>query len=419
MRFRNSRLLPLAAIPVALAAGFALARLTDSPSSGARHADSAGSTEDEAVSVAHADGEDRTGKQTGAQAHADEGGHAEDRAGEREEGMVLLTQVQIEASGIDVVAVSRGGGGETRLSGRVEPSISARATVASVIAGRVERVMVAPGTRVRSGQALAVVVGGEAAAIHADAEVARADADAARQVFRRDRMLVAEGVVARQELETSRARSLAADALARAAAARASAAGQPDANGRVTIRSPQPGVVSAVQIAPGGVVIAGDLVATVLDPEQTELVFSAPPALAADIAPGDRIEVAGPAGHFAAVVVGTAADIHERGGMAVIRARVGSGALPPAGSPVSGIVVSSGHGEGLRVPADAVQTVAGRAMVFVATDEGFRATPVLTGRRAGDRIEVLDGLTGSERIAGRNAFLLKAQLGKGEAEHGH
>jgi membrane fusion protein, heavy metal efflux system len=45
--------------------------------------------------------------------------------------------------------------------------------------------------------------------------------------------------------------------------------------------------------------------------------------------------------------------------------------------------------------------------------------PVLAGRRAGGRIEVLNGLTGSERIAGSNAFLLKAELAKGEAEHGH
>ena len=53
------------------------------------------------------------------------------------------------------------------------------------------------------------------------------------------------------------------------------------------------------------------------------------------------------------------------------------------------------------------------------TDDGFRAVPVLTGRESGDRIEIVQGLTGSERVAGRNAFLLKAQLGAGSAEHGH
>ena len=79
----------------------------------------------------------------------------------------------------------------------------------------------------------------------------------------------------------------------------------------------------------------------------------------------------------------------------------------------------TGSSSGLTVPTDAVQTVEGRTVVFVRTDDGFRAVPVLTGRESGDRIEIVQGLTGSERVAGRNAFLLKAQLGAGSAEHGH
>jgi cobalt-zinc-cadmium efflux system membrane fusion protein len=58
-------------------------------------------------------------------------------------------------------------------------------------------------------------------------------------------------------------------------------------------------------------------------------------------------------------------------------------------------------------------------VVFVTDDNGFRVTPVLAGRRAGGYIEILNGLSGDERIAGTNAFLLKAELAKGEAEHGH
>ena len=84
-------------------------------------------------------------------------------------------------------------------------------------------------------------------------------------------------------------------------------------------------VVGAVQVTPGSVVSAGALVANVSDPKQTELVFSAPPALAAQVAPGARIEVSGPAGNFTAVVIGAAADVREQGGMAVIRARAESG----------------------------------------------------------------------------------------------
>ena len=105
--------------------------------------------------------------------------------------------------------------------------------------------------------------------------------------------------------------------------------------------------------------------------------------------------------------------------MAIIRARPESGTLPPAGSPVSGVVVAAGQDDTLTVPVDAVQTVEGRSVVFVTDEKGFRVTPVLAGRRAGDRVEILNGLSGDERVAGSNAFLLKAELAKGEAEHGH
>ena len=353
--------------------------------------------------------------------HVDGGGQDEhgDEEAEGEEGLVVLTQPQIEASGIQVVALGRGGGGETRLSGRVESAVGARAAVAASVGGRVERVVVAPGTPVRAGQPLAVIVSGEAATMRASADAARAEAQAARLVYQRDQSLVTQGVVARQELEASRARSLAADATARAAAAQVAAAGSPDAGGRVTITTPVAGIVGAVQVTPGGFVAAGDLVANVSDPAQTELVFSAPPALAAQIAPDARIEVTGATESFSAVVIGVAADVREQGGMAIIRARPESGMLPPAGSPVSGVVVAAGQDDTLTVPVDAVQTVEGRSVVFVTDEKGFRVTPVLAGRRAGDRVEILNGLSGDERVAGSNAFLLKAELAKGEAEHGH
>ncbi|MBP6215888.1 efflux RND transporter periplasmic adaptor subunit [Luteimonas padinae] len=419
MNTNTRRLMLAAALLIALAAGFGLARLTggqDAETSHAAHSDDDGhaSHGDDQAQESHAD----HGAEDG---HDEKGDHDDhgDEAAEGEEGLVALTQQQIEASGIQVVALGRGGGSETRLSGRVESAIGARASVAASVGGRVERVIVAPGTPVRAGQPLAVIVSGEAATMRAGAEAARAEAEAARLVYQRDQALVTQGVVARQELEASRARSLAADAAARAAAAQVAAAGSPNAGGRVTISSPVPGVVGAVQVTPGGFVAAGDLVANVADPAQTELVFSAPPALAAQIAPDARIEVTGANGSFSAVVIGAAADVREQGGMAIIRARPESGPLPPAGSPVSGVVVAEAKDDTLTVPADAVQTVEGRSVVFVAGDDGFRATPVLAGRRAGSRIEILNGLSGDERVAATNAFLLKAELAKGEAEHGH
>ncbi len=354
--------------------------------------------------------------------HGHAPGSAENTTGnapEADEGVVALTPEQIKASSIEVVAVGRGGGGSTRLSGRVEPSIGARASVASSVTGRVERVLVAPGTAVKQNQTLAIVLSGEAAVFRANALAAAAEAKAARLAHGRDRALVEQGVVARQDLETSHARAMAAQAQAAAAQAQAAANGAPDASGRVRITSPVAGIVGNVQVTPGGVVAAGSVVAEVADPAMNELVFTAPPALAAQVTPGMTLEVSVPGGSFTATVTGSAADVRQQGGVAVIRAMPVNAALPPAGSPVSAVVVTEAQGDALSVPADAVQNVDGRSAVFVAVEGGFKAQPVLAGRRAGDRIEILGGLTGSERIVGANAFLLKAELAKGEAEHGH
>ncbi|MBB5740770.1 efflux RND transporter periplasmic adaptor subunit [Brevundimonas aurantiaca] len=352
----------------------------------------------------------------GGEARHSEGeeGHEEEAGGE---GVVVLTPAQIQAASIAVVAVTGGGGGETLLAGRVEPMVDARAAVAASVGGRVERVLVAPGQSVRVGQPLAVLVSGDAATFRADADAAAASADAARRAYQRDQNLEEAGVVARQDVETSRAQALSAEASARAARARASAAGSPNASGRLSVTSPINGVVTSVQVGPGGFAAQGGVVAEVTNPARVEIVFNAPPALAAQVRPGAQVHVQGSNGEFEAVVTGVAVDASEQSGATVIRARPTSVGLPPAGSAVSGSIVTGGVAGGLTVPSESVQTVEGATVVFVRTAEGFRAAPVLVGRQAGDRTEILRGLDGSERIAGANAFLLKAELAKGEAEH--
>ena len=66
-----------------------------------------------------------------------------------------------------------------------------------------------------------------------------------------------------------------------------------------------------------------------------------------------------------------------------------------------------------------MQNIEGQDVVFVRSDEGFDAMKVRTGTRSGGRTEILSGVTAGQVVATRNAFLLKAELGKGAAEHGH
>ena len=80
--------------------------------------------------------------------------------------------------------------------------------------------------------------------------------------------------------------------------------------------------------------------------------------------------------------------------------------LPSRGSTSNAIVV----------PEDAVQTLEGRDIVFVRTAKGFRAQTVTIGQRSNGRVEILKGLVGGAQVATKNAFLLKAELGKGAGE---
>ena len=341
-------------------------------------------------------------------------------AEEPAEGELHLTPQQSEAAGIEIVSLTQGGGAETRLAGRVEPMIDARASVASAVNGRIERVLVAPGQSVHLGQALMVMVSGDAASLSAEVSAAQATALAAEQAHARDEELADMGVVAQREAEISHAQALAASANARAARARAAAAGAPNASGRFNLTSPISGVVTSVAVGPGGFAAQGMVVAEVMNPDRIEIVFNAPSALAGQVRNGTPLSVTGPGGTFDAVITGVAVGADATSGATLIRARPTTGRLPPAGSAVTGaIITGETTGGGLTVPTAAVQTVDGANVVFVRTSDGFKATPVLVGRQASGRTEILRGLEGHERIASNNAFLLKAELAKGEAEHGH
>lgn len=74
------------------------------------------------------------------------------------------------------------------------------------------------------------------------------------------------------------------------------------------------------------------------------------------------------------------------------------------GSRVSA-VIHTGTRTAMAVPSSAVVSTGLRWFVFVREDGGFRARPVTVGARAGDWIEVRDGLGPAEAIA-RNAQLL-------------
>jgi len=342
--------------------------------------------------------------------------HAEEEHEDHAEGYVALTPADAPAAGVELAHVERGGGADLLLPGRVAPSANAQSMIGSPLDGTIVEMHVSTGFNVKKGGAIASIRSPDGAAARAELDSARAALDVAEAADRRDTSLLEQGATSKQQWEATHAAMLKAQADLRAAEAELAAMGSPNSTGVVVVRSPISGAVVRISTSPGAVLDDGDEIAAIADSSRSELVFDAPPASIGAIAIGTHIEGRGASGE---VIEGEVTGVSPGAGgsSATVRARI-LGPAPPAGTVISGRLAQAA-GNVMTVPSDAVQTVEGRAVVFISEPGGFRARPVITGRVGGGRTEIISGLQGDEQIAGTGSFLLKAELGKGEAEHDH
>lgn len=71
------------------------------------------------------------------------------------------------------------------------------------------------------------------------------------------------------------------------------------------------------------------------------------------------------------------------------------------------------------VPRSGVQSSKGRDVVYVREGDRFEERVVVLGRKDARLVEVVSGLEAGELVAARGSFVVKADLGKAEAEHVH
>ncbi len=230
-------------------------------------------------------------------------------------------------------------------------------------------------------------------------------------------------MTARQDLEAAQANLQVARAELSRAQAAAAAAGV-GGNGRsLAVTSPISGQVTSAQIVLGAYVSAGDELFQVVNASGLQVQVALPANDAARISPGDEATLElGQGREIGGRVrsVTPALDPESRSATAIIALRGGVPELRP-GAFLQARIRPSDEADvaAISVPEEAVQMVEGRQVVFVRMASGFQAMPVTTGARSAGRIQIRSGLREGQRIATRNAFLLKAELGKEEAEHGH
>lgn len=348
----------------------------------------------------------------------------EDTGHDDEEGEIDLTAEQIKAAGIQIVRVIRSGGGALTLPATIEGDPQGMQVVSAAIGGRVVSLTRNLGQSVRRGQALAIIESREAASLNAEIEAARARLTLAETNLRREQRLFDAKVSPEQDLIAARTAATEANIAFRLAQQQVAAAGGGGgALNRIAITSPLSGQVVVRSVTLGQTVAADTELFRIADLRRVAVTLALSPSDAGKVRPGSEIEVVSGDRKSLARVDFVSPILDETTRLATVIAVVENRSGQwRVGEPVmASIRLAPGNEDGgsVLVPQGAAQTVEGRAAVFVRTDHGFKATPVTLGSPSGDNVVVTSGLKGDEQIASTNSFTLKAELGKGETEHGH
>jgi cobalt-zinc-cadmium efflux system membrane fusion protein len=188
----------------------------------------------------------------------------------------------------------------------------------------------------------------------------------------------------------------------------------------VTVVSPVGGRVTAAPANLGQFVAAETELFRVADPRRLQITASLPPAQAPRVRAGDRVELTTNDGRIVEGRVRSdtgVVDPETRAATVVVVPTAGGSTLAP-GQLVQARIFASGGAtkDGVMVPQEAVQTLGTRTVVFERTRAGFRARTVQVGARSGGLVSIVSGLTAGTPIATTNAFLLKAEIEKEQAE---
>ncbi len=331
---------------------------------------------------------------------------------------VAMTEDAIRQAGIATETVQPGGlGAEIVSQATVAHAPSGEAIVTARAAGAVSRVFKRLGDPVRAGETLAIVESRDAAQIAADRSVANAKVVQAQKALAREQYLYKERVSARVELETAQAEAATAAAEARRAQVAAGAAKVTRDGRGVIVSSPISGRVTAEAVSLGAFVQPETELYRVADPSKIQIEAAIAPADAQRVSPGDKGVVELPDGRTVEASVRAVTPTlsgETRSATAVLD--VPAGLQPGLAVRVRLLPAHGTMSKAIVVPEDAVQSLEGRDVVFVRTPQGFRAVTVRLGQRSAGRVEILSGLQAGQTVATRNAFLLKAELGKGAGE---
>lgn len=367
----------------------------------------------------HHEGEEHAGHDhEGHDEVAEHEGHHNEGENKHDADVIVLEPAQAERFGVATAeAKMRPFAGSIKVSGSVNLSADGSAVVTAPTAGTVTFARgISVGSEVRAGAAIASVRGTAVSGANYD-QVARAELESAREQYERYKSLYDKRMVTRTQLDN-----------ARAAYDRARAAYSPAAAGGAAT-SPISGMITALNVASGQYVEAGQPIASVAKSDAMTLTADVPARYASRLAGVTDARVVDP-------VTGRSFLVSEVGGRRLNTSAAGGarGYLPvmfsmPAkaqivpGTAVTVYLLGQGTAaEQLTVPVSALYEQQGDYCVFVRLDEDcYRRVPVTVGENDGSDAVILSGLEPGENVvySGVTAVRLAGASGAIPAGHSH
>ena len=262
-----------------------------------------------------------------------------------------------------------------------------RATLEAKISGRIDKMLANAGQIVKAGQLLAEL---DVREIKARLDQALATREQAERELERFAKLLQEKVVTQSEYDATQAHQ-------RIAAATTTEAETVLSYARIT--APFDGVVTRKAADVGDLATPGKALLEMEDPAALRLEADIPETLIGRLHADARLRVLIPAtgAEVQGVVseIAPAADPNSRTFLVKIE-------LPPASGLRAGlfgrVVVPTGETMTLRMPASAVLQRGQMEIAFVVVNHSAQLRLIKTGKRLGDQIELISGLTAGERV---------------------
>ncbi|MDH6590237.1 cobalt-zinc-cadmium efflux system membrane fusion protein [Variovorax sp. TBS-050B] len=386
------------------------------------HGHSHGAAEQHAGEEEDAHGHDHEEKG----AHKKEAAHKEEGAHADEKGKVAITEAQAQAAGIAVEASTPAPIRQAlQFPGEIRFNEDRTAHVVPRVAGVVERVSADLGQQVRKGQVLAVIASATVSEQRSELGAAQKRRELAAATYAREQKLWEEKISPEQDVLQARQALREAEIAVANASQKLAALGAPATGaslGQYELRAPFDGMVVEKHIALGESVKEDANVFTISDLSTVWAEMNIGAKELPRVRVGEKVTVRASA--FDATAEGRVAYVGSLIGeqTRTARARVTLANPQLAWRPglfVNVEVVADEASAPVTVVSEAVQTVDGKPVVFVAVEGGFVARPVQTGRSDGRRIEIVSGLAPGVRHAAAGSFVVKSQQGKGSATHTH